>query len=192
MRYKVTTAPATEPITLAEAKEHLRILHDDEDAMIELWITASREAVETMTRRALITQTVTAKLDGWPSSLKIPLPLPPLISVSSITYVDSDGATQTLAANQYQVVASGEPAYIVPAYAVTWPTLRSQPDNVTIVFTAGYGAAASVPARAKQAMFLLMSHMNENREAVNIGNIVNEVPLGVKALCGMMNWGTFG
>lgn len=189
MRYKVTTQPATEPLTLEEAKEHLRLIDDADDSQVEMWISVAREVVEVVTRRALITQTITATLDRW--LCRIQLPMPPLIAVTSINYVDATGATQTLATNQYQVVASGEPAYIVAKHGVTWPTLLPQPDAITIVYTAGYGDADDVPARAKHAMKMLIGHMAENREAVNVGNLVTEMPFGVKALLGSLDWGFY-
>jgi uncharacterized phiE125 gp8 family phage protein len=191
MRYKVTTPSATEPLTLAEAKEHLRTITDDEDAQIEAWISVAREVVETVTRRALVTQTVTLKLDKWPCNRRIVLPLPPLLAVSAVQYVDGNGNTQTLSTSLYQVVNSGEPAYIVPAYNVTWPEVRAQPDSITITYTAGYGDADDVPARAKHAMKLLLSHMDQNREAVNVGNLVTEMPFGVKALLGSLDFGSY-
>jgi uncharacterized phiE125 gp8 family phage protein len=113
--------------------------------------------------------------------------LPPLISVSSINYVDANGVTPTLwAATKYIVDApEGDHAQrgrITLAYGETWPVTRDIANAVTVQFIAGYGAAAAVPQGIKQAMLLMIGHWYEHRESVNVGNIVNEMPQSAMAL----------
>lgn len=180
MSSTLITAPAAEPLSLVEAKSHLRADGTDEDALISSLIAAAREQVQTVTRRALVTQTWSLKLDSFPALIEVPRP--PLITVASITYVDVGGDTQTLAASRYTVDADSEPGRIVPVYGDAWPATRSVPNAVTVQFDAGYGAAADVPQPIKQAMLLLIGHWYEHREAVNVGNITNVMPMAVESL----------
>ncbi len=187
-----TVEPATEPITLAEARAHLRVDDTTENDYITALITVAREHVESLTDRQLITATYALRLDDFPrrSCDIIRPPRPRLIAVSSITYVDTAGDTQTLAAADYQVDAVSEPCRILPAYGLTWPSTRSQLNAVTITYTAGYGAAAVVPKAIKQAILMLVAHWFENREPVVVGTITSEVPMTVKALLGPYRVGT--
>ncbi len=159
----VYTAPVTEPLTLSEAKLHLRVDHSDEDALITSLIVAARRMAEHELHRGLITQTIDVYLDAFGDEIR----LPPVSAVTSITYVDLNGATQTLAADQYQTDLYGEPARILPAYAVIWPATRDQANAVKIRCTAGFGAAAAVPDGIKQWMLLQIGHWYAHREAVD-------------------------
>lgn len=147
-----------------------------------LLITA-REAVETFLRRAIITQTWRLTLDSFPRETDfIRLPKPKLLTVSSIQYVDGTGATQTMSADDYVVDTATLPGRILLGYGKVWPLTRDYYNAVTITFTAGYGAtAAAVPERVKQAIKLIIADLYKNRETLNIGNIINELP-AVKSL----------
>lgn len=178
MRVTLSTAPDTEPLALKDAKEHLRA-GNDEDLQITALIVAARAHVEQVTGRALVTQTWAAKLDGFPASggYRITLPRPKLQSVSSITYVDVNGTTQTLASGEYQVVPGGEydSGYIVPAYGKSWPSTRDQPDTVTVTFIAGYGGPQDVPDPVVQYLKLLVGSMYLHREGEVTGAIVSSL-----------------
>lgn len=178
------TAPTTEPVTTAEAKTHLRVTISDDDTYIGTLITVARRHVETITGRALINQTWDYFLDNFPSGDKIVIPLPRLSSVTSVKYTDKDNVQTTFAASKYIVDTNNEPGQIVLAYGESWPTFTPRPINaVEIRFVAGYGSgAASVPEGIKQAMLLLIAHWYENREPINIGNIVTEIPETANAL----------
>jgi uncharacterized phiE125 gp8 family phage protein len=182
----VTTAPAIEPITTANAKVHCEIVAADttHDGYIDMLVQAAREQYELRTNRALINRTLTLKIDSFPTGNDpIYLPWSPLSSVTSITYVDADGATQTWASSNYVVLSTREPGQVVLAYDKQWPAVRYQPQAITIVYVAGYGSAASsVPMRAIHAIKLMVRHWFENRSTVNVGNIVNEVPQAYEAL----------
>jgi len=181
---KQTSAPAVEPITTAEAKTHLRIDHADEDNFIDDLITAAREYVEDVSRRALVTQTWRMSLQAWPAGDEILLPRPPLQSVMSVVYIDSDGDSTTWSTDGYDVDTDGEPGRIVLAYGESWPSVTLRPTNpIQIIFVAGYGDAASdVPQWAKKAMMLLLGHWYENREDTIPGTIIKGIPLGVESL----------
>ena len=170
------TAPSVEPVTLAEAKAHLRRDDTADDTLITSLITAARQNIDGKDGwlgRALCTQTWELRLDRFHDEMVVPLP--PLQSVTSVKYIDDDGVEQTLASTVYQVV-TGEPARLVLAYDQTWPSTREEMDAVRIRFVAGYGLAASVPAAIKAALLLQIGTLYRDRESVNIGNIVNEMP----------------
>jgi uncharacterized phiE125 gp8 family phage protein len=168
MAIVLITAPAEEPITLAQAKEHLRATDStSEDALIATLIRAARQRVENYTWRRLITQTVDYTLDEFCSSDEvIELPCAPVQSVTHVKYYDTAGVEQTLLSTLYQVDSKSEPARIAPAYAQTWPTIREQLNAVTIRVVCGYGLAAAVPSVIKAAMLLIIGHLYEHREEV--------------------------
>lgn len=157
---ELVTGPAAEPITLAQAKAQLRVEVTDDDVLIEGLIAAVRQGVEER-GYALITQTWDLHLDRFPSIIRIPRA--PVQSISSITYVDTDGETQELAAALYTADLTCTPARIVPAYGESWPSTRRVPQAVTVRFVAGYGDGGAtpdgagatpdpVPERIRQAM----------------------------------------
>lgn len=182
--FRVSVAPAVEPVTVAEAKAHLRVTHNLDDTYIESLITAARQHVENATHRALITQTCVMTLDAFPvAPAAIELYRPRLIAVSSIAYIDSAGATKTWSSSDYVVDTQAEPGRVFPAYGEVYPTTQDRRAAVTITYTAGYGAAATaVPAAIKQAMFLLLRHWYDNRSAVALGTISTPVDHAVDAL----------
>ena len=176
MGLTLIATPGVEPVTLAEAKLHLRVDAADDDTLIAALIVAARNQAESRTGRALVTQQWRLDLDRFPVDT-IDLPMPPLQSVESITYLDHDGVRQTLAASEYTVISNETPGVVLPAYGKSWPSCRVAPGSVQISFTAGYGGAAvAVPQAIKQWMLLQVGHGFANRESVNVGNIVNEMP----------------
>jgi len=146
------------------------------DPAIASLIKAARTAAERITCRALVTQTWDLKLDAFPCHGVIHVPKPSLQSVTHITYVDADGATQTLAADQYLVDTASEPARITPAYGAVWPTPRGQTGAVTVRFVAGYGLAAAVPDGIKLWMKVRIKHFYDNPGPVHVGAAVAEFP----------------
>lgn len=181
MRLELITAAATEPVTLAEVKTRLRIDGSTDDAGVTRLISAATQFAQNVTRRVFVTQTWALILDGFPCG-SISLPLPPLQTVDEITYVDADGVTQTLATSEYVVDKAGLIGQVHRAFETEWPTTRYQPMAVRIEFTAGYGAAAAVPADLVSALMLLVAHWDQNREPVVIGTITSAVPLSVDSL----------
>lgn len=184
----INTAPTTEPVTIAGAKSHSVVEITDDDALVSGFITQAREHIENDTNRALITQTWDYYLDGFSDVMRIPKA--PLQSVSAITYVDSDGATQTLSASIYTVDAYSDPGRVVLAYSQSWPTTRDIPNAVKITFIAGYGAASSVPSPIKLAINLLFSDWYENRLDSSVVNL-SSVPNGVESLISAYRIKTF-
>ncbi len=183
MAWRVSTAPDDEPVSLAEAKLHLRVDMTDDDDLITGLITAAREWSEGYQNRAYITQTITLTLDEFPETFE--LPQAPLISVTSIKYIDTAGVQQTLSTDVYDVDTESEPGRVALAYSQCWPTIRGDINSVEVIFQAGYGdAGADVPASVKSAMKLLIGHLYEHREMVSEIK-TTEVPMTVKSLLGM-------
>jgi uncharacterized phiE125 gp8 family phage protein len=176
----VKTAPATEPVTLDEAKLHLRVTCAADDAYITALIKAARRHAELYQGRSYITQTLELRMDFFPQFL-IELPRPPSISVTSIKYIDSNGDTQTLDASKYTTDFNSYVARIVPAYNESWPTTRRVIDAVTIEYEAGYGAASDVPETIKQAIYLLLTIWYDNRTPISEATVM-EIPFTVTAL----------
>lgn len=177
------TAPTVEPVGLDELKTALRIDGDERTQDLNRLIRAARQYAETYLGRQLCTATWLLKLDAFPANDGAIRPLrPPLVSVTSIGYTDSDGDAQTLDAGNYTVDADTEPGRIVPAYGETWPSTRAVPNAVTVTYVAGYGGAADVPQTIRQGIIALVGHWNENPEPVITGTIAAKLPLHVEAL----------
>src|SRR4051812_41779213 len=138
---KLVTAPATEPVTLAEAKAHCRVTVADDDTYIGGLITVARRYVEEICNRALITQTWDLFLDCFPDG-EILLPRAPVLTIGFVKYIDQAGVLQTLASNQYQVDVQQDPARLRPAYNVWfWPLIQPYSySTVNVRYDAGYGA----------------------------------------------------
>jgi len=179
----VVSAAASEPVTLEEAKRHLRVDGTEEDTLIEGLIAAARELVEGETGRTLMAQTIRQYFDDFPEDGgTLRLAVYPVRSVASLKYLDDDGTETTLAADDYRADVTSEPARIDPACGETWPTTYGASNGVWVNVEAGYASAAAVPRGLKQAILLLVGHWYENREAINIGNIVAELPMAVRSL----------
>ncbi len=162
MAYKVVSVTA-EPVSMAEAKDHIRVDTDDSDLYIASLITAARELVEQTLSRALTPQTIELYLDAFPPG-EISLPMPPLASVTSLSYKNCNGVTTTLTANtDYLVDADSPTGRIVPAYGKAWPSFTPWPVNpIKVVYVAG---TATAPRPIVQAMLLMIGHMYANRES---------------------------
>jgi uncharacterized phiE125 gp8 family phage protein len=196
LTFKRLTGPALEPVTLDEAKGFARIDTIYDDALVTSLIKRAREHCEAITARQFITATYGLLLDAFPTwcspetyrmaerrdGTDIIVPMPPLISVESITYLDTAGASQVVTASDYVVSTYDSPGRIALANGKTWPSTLDQINAVTVAYTAGYGAAATaVPESIKQAMCLLVGHWYENREATQpFATLPKEMDFAVK------------
>ena len=181
---RLKTSPASEPVSLAEAKLHLKIESIDtaEDSLIQRLIVVARRRAEVSTGRALVTQTWTLALDSFPGDV-IEVPRPPLSSVASITYIDPEGVTQTLAADRYRVDAQREPGRLTPAWDESWPATRPVSNAVEVQFVAGYGDPGKVPEDIRQALLLIVGRYYAHREDVQAGGTPPvKMPLGAEHL----------
>lgn len=183
MATTTTVEPTQEPVTLVDMKAHLRVDGNEEDDLLRGYVVAARRLAETITKRRFITQTIRVDLDGFPDG-EIVIHESPLQSVSSITYTDTSGNSQTLSSSLYQVNARTEPGRIAPAYQQIWPSTRCDDYNaVTVTAVVGYGATPdTVPQGIRLAIKLLAANFYENREPVAVGTVVNEIPLALEPL----------
>lgn len=156
MQLTLVTPPAVAPISLAEAKAHLRVEHDEDNDYITSLIEAVTQRIDGRNgwlRRALINQTWQLELPYFPLARCIALPMPPLRSVEAVTYFDHNGEPQTFSSDAYHVVKSTDEAYVYLKTGASWPGTWERPDAVAIEFVAGYGAdAADVPANIRHAI----------------------------------------
>lgn len=164
------TAPNTElPVTLDQARMHLRNedLRYDDDYLKSL-IRAAGMAVEKQYGMALLTQTIEQYHQGFPCGPDAPLLLriAPLLNVTSISYIDSAGDTQTWDSSEYASGHYDQTAFIIPKIGYSWPAASNHlPNSVTVTYTAGFGAkASSVPDNIRSALLLIIGALYENRE----------------------------
>jgi uncharacterized phiE125 gp8 family phage protein len=196
----VSTASGTgdRPISVADAKEHLRVVDTTEDdAYIGALIDAATTWCEDYCDRTFADKTYTVAFDDF-FGTRIELPRPPArlnataaSATVTISYVDTGGATQTLTwaqsgTQEFRLDRDHVPALIYPLYLSVWPSVRLDDKAVQITYLAGYGGAANVPTPAKHAIKMLVGHWYANREAV--GNAGQNVPMGVAALLEPLKW----
>lgn len=190
--------PQTEPVSLDEAKQHLRVDFNDDDVYIQNLIAASREYVEDLTARSLITQTWVLYLDRWPRTDRIEqwpnaglpvgaimLPRYPVQSITSIVWTGSDASVNTLATSVYQNDLNSRPPRIALAPNQNWPSQSLTSTNgVQVTFVAGYGTSNLIPRKIRQAQLLMMGHWYNTREEVAVGTrfVAIEIPKAAEML----------
>lgn len=194
MALKLITAPASLPVTVAEAKQHMRIDGTEDDTYIAALIAAAVDAAELITGRQLVEAEYEFVLDKFPYAQPleyirvrvagaIELPRQQLLAVSSITYLDVDGVEQTLSAADYTVDAESLVGCVCPAWGKCWPLTRPVPNAVRIRFTCGWPMSNTVsppvwtgPEAVKAWIKVRVATMYEQREAIITGQQANEVP----------------
>ena len=176
----LSVEPSEEPVSIEEAKAHLRVDIEDDDNLILNLITAARKKTETILKRSLITQTLIYYPDEWPDGDYIELPLPPLQSVTSVIYTDYAGTATTLTQNtDYVADIKKDPGRVVLDYGMTWPTTTLDVTSpIAITYQAGYGTVEDVPMPIRQAILILVSDFYENRESY----IVGQTPAHIKTV----------
>lgn len=199
MGLSVVTPPATELMTLEEARLHLRLdaagspLEHPDDPLVTKLIKAARTHAENFTRRVFINTELKYTIDRFPERTRydycdpdrqaIKLPVNPVRSITHLKYLDADGALQTLASADYQKDLESEPARLLHGTDDLWPAVQEALNAVEVQFVAGYGIAPSdVPEGITAAVKLLLGHLYENREAVIVGTSAVELPFAVETL----------
>ena len=198
MAYQLITAPAVEPLLLAEVKTHLRedLVDTANDALITLLLAAARQYAEQLTGRSFITQTWRYVFDcfpggsgmffDWPwgrgdyshAGNAILLEKSPIQSIDSIQYLDMTGTLQTVPTSLYVADLSGQLARITPRFGQIWPIALPQIAACQVNFTAGYGAAATnVPEGLRQWLKLRIGALYQNREEFVSGQRITITPL---------------
>jgi len=170
MALKLITAATLNAVSLAEAKLQCRVDLSDEDSLITAFITAATEMAEQATGRSIMPATWELTLDEFPDAFM--LTRIPALSVTSLKYNDATGVLQTLSNSAYALDSADDygTAYVVPAYAGSWPTTRDQANAVALRYVAGYPDAAAVPEGIKTWIRLMVGAMYENRAAQVVGN----------------------
>lgn len=176
------TEPASDPVTLEETKEHIHVDFSDDDMRIADFIRTAAQRLdgrEGKLGRCLISQSWRLSLDAFPR--EIVLPLPPCISVDSISYLDGSGDEVEIDAADYRVTGLGslDGARIRSVRGKSWPT-TSDTESVFIEFTAGFGAdPEDVPEPLRTAIKMHVGHLFEHRESVTLGSgFITETPHG--------------
>lgn len=170
-------AAATPPVTLLQAKQHLRVDDSAEDVLISALIAAACDAISEESGRTLAAETWEIADTGF--SGNVILPRSPVVSLTSVKYyVDGVLTTDTLA--NYRLYETEDRTMVGPIETASWPTVQTRPDGTIIRFVAGY---TTLPPALHQAVLLMIGHLFSNREAT--GEAMAELPLGLHHLVGL-------
>ena len=194
MALTIVTEPATEPLTLEEIEEHLRLSETStgsEDDLLLIFLTAARRYCELVQAHAYIEQTWNLVLDDFPRGDSIKIPRPPLMSVTHVKSYGIGGTAATMTAGRYYVDTDSKPGRVHLGYGENWPSTILRPaSGVEVQFVAGYGSVASlVPGEVKQAIQLVIGHMYEHREGSDVKQMspdwIKKSFMGVDAILGL-------
>jgi uncharacterized phiE125 gp8 family phage protein len=194
------TQPAVEPVTLAEAKAHLRVDTADDDTYITGLVRAAREWVEQYLDRTLVHTQWVMRFDKFPpdGTLDIELPRPPMVASGTatavaLTFTFENGDTSTYNTASFRVDRASTPGAVKTLYGQTWPPHLQDDNAISVTWWAGYGASGSdVPQSIRHAMLMLCSHWYETRGAtLATGAVPQDVPFGVASLLDSMKWGSY-
>jgi uncharacterized phiE125 gp8 family phage protein len=161
-----TAAPATPPVSLAEVKQHLRVVDDDENALITTYLDAvvgHLDGEAGWLGRAIVAQTWSQQFDAFEREIR--LDLAPVSTISSVVYEDEAGDPQTVAAENYELINGGASPVVRFTDDFSFPVVSDAEPVLTITFVSGYGAAAAAPGPLKAAIFLMVGDLYSNREA---------------------------
>ena len=192
------TAPAVEPVTLAEAKAHLRVDTATDDAYIGSLITAAREWCEQYLDRTLVHTQWVMRFDRFPpdGTQDIELPRPPIVASGTatavaLTFTFENGTMSTYSTASYRVDRASTPGAVKTLYGQAWPPHLQDDNSISVTWWAGYGASGtSVPAAIRHAMLMLVGMWYERRMAADSMS-GNEIPFGVKSLLDSQKWGSY-
>ncbi len=166
----LVTGPTASPVTMSDLRRHLRLVPDyvEDDSYIADLLEQAVEEVESRTWRKLCSQTWDQYFDQFATTMR--LEYPPLASITSVKYTDTDGDEQTVDASVYEAGEDIGRGIVRLKYNQLWPSdVLGHPDSIVVRFVCGYGDADDVPARFKHAIRLLVSDAYEHRESIVIG-----------------------
>ena len=173
--YNVKTAPTSEPITLAECKEHLRVDHTDDDDLITAYIQAAREKLELDTGRAFFTRTRVQRLTEFKTAnRRIKLVGCPVQSIVHVKYYDNDGTQQTWSSAEY-ALRVGEPNWLQLSYNYSWPDHRSDDDEIEIEYICGKTLVADIDERVKQVIRMLVENWYDDPDKATMARITTAI-----------------
>jgi uncharacterized phiE125 gp8 family phage protein len=190
-RYEVTTAAASDPLTLDDAKNFARIDGSDDDSTVRRLIGSATEYLESITGRRFVNTTLTAYFDAFPESDDdwLELRVPPVSSITTVKYINAeDGVLTVMDAADYHVdsKSNNQPARITPAFSASWPAERDILNAVEVEFVTGYGSShTSVPDNIKHVIALFVSHWYTHRDLTGTSMGINGP---MKALVDKMRW----
>lgn len=174
----LVTAPAEAPVSLAAAKAHLRVEHDDEDDLIAGLVDAVTQHLDGyagVLGRALVTQSWRLDL-ARPACRSVRLPVPPATDIEAVTYL-VDGAEITLDPSAYRLGHGPLGDFLVLADGWSWPAMDRREDALRVTFTTGYGEAADVPAPIQAAIKLMVGDLYAFRETAQVGGGASAIPI---------------
>ncbi len=170
----LVTAPAEEPVTIAELQDHLAVTDGEFNSYIQHIGQAAREWVEATLWRTLYTQTWDQFFDSFATVLW--LRNPPIQSVTTVKYTDVAGTQQTVSSDIYELGEVDGVGVVRLQYNQSWPSgARGHADDVVVRMVTGYGVATAIPESLKHAIKLLAGDMFENREDVVTGTTVSRI-----------------
>jgi len=179
--YQVITAATSYPVSLTEAKSHLKVDTNADDTYITSIIKAATQLSEEYTNRFFINTVIDQTCSDF-AQLQT-LFKSKVSAVAHVKYYDNDNSLQTLSASIYDTQLQYEPSQIQLAENQSFPSITKRNDAVVTRYTVGYGSAASdVPEIIKQAILLTIGNFYQNRNSVVIGRIATELPMNVKWL----------
>ena len=197
MRYRsltTLTQPAVEPVTLADAKHHLRVDTTTDDAYIHSLVHAAREWCEAYCDETFIHTQYRMTLDSFPTEIE--LPRPPMSTAGTttavvVTYTLENQSTAVLSTSEYRVDRDAVPGVLRTNYNGSWPSHLLDYNAVAVTWWAGHAATATgVPQRFRSAVLWLVGMWYERRMAADAVNL-SEIPFGVKSLLDSAKWGSY-
>ncbi|WP_137387973.1 head-tail connector protein [Rhodoligotrophos defluvii] len=188
------TPPATSPVSLEEAKVHLRVEHGHEDGLIIGLIATATELFDGWTGilggRCLVEQVWRQDFDGFARVL--PLLLGPVIGITSATWRNAAGQIATVNSSDYGLKT--DPAgrsYLRFKDGFSFPSDLYETGAVAVTYSAGYptvGGMSTIPVALKQAMLQLIAYWYDHRAAVVVGTTPSEMPFSVAAMITPYRW----
>jgi uncharacterized phiE125 gp8 family phage protein len=178
-------APFDTPVSLDEVKAQLDLGYEAKDAYITTLLAAAvnyLDGYSGVLGRCMVSQSWRQDFDDFSSCLN--LPQVPVSEITSVTYIDTDGATQVVDPSDYQLVSKVAEAYVIFDSDYTLPALNVDGPSVSVTYVAGFGDAEAVPAVMKQIIFLLVRHWFDNPSAVVVGVPAQAMPFAIDALIG--------
>jgi uncharacterized phiE125 gp8 family phage protein len=191
---KRAAQPVVEPVSLSDAKTHLRVDTESDDDQILALITAAREWCENYTQRTFVHTQWTMTLDTFPWEIELPRPPVAVASgntATTITYAMEGGGTATLATSEYRVDRTSEPGVIRTVYAGTWPSHLLDRNSISVTWWGGYGEdGTKVPKVVRAAILMLVAYWYERRLAAD-QVAATAVPFGVSSMLDSIKWGDY-
>jgi uncharacterized phiE125 gp8 family phage protein len=193
------TAPAVEPVTLAEAKAHLRVDTADDDTYITGLIRAAREWCEQYLDRTLVNTQWVMRFDRFPpdGTHDIELPRPPMVASGTatavaLTFTYENGTTATYSTASYRVDRASTPGAVKTLYGQAWPAHLQDDNSISVTWWGGYGPSGSdVPQSIRHAMLMLVAFWYDNRSTVLVGSISKQLEFAVESLLSSQKWGSY-